>query len=128
MPNRLSERSHEILHLFALGYNHDQVMSIMPTATYLEICEAMHEALQLLEQPGGARAEAKKLTFPEHVQRVREERPNAWQGWTRKQEQQLKALRSAGLPLEEIARRMDRTRGAIMARLIRMEEQGELPE
>jgi hypothetical protein len=62
------------------------------------------------------------------LEKIRAERPNAWGAWTREQEQQLKKLRGERVPLEEIARRMDRTKGAIMARLIRMEEQGELPE
>ena len=102
-------------------------MAILPTVTYLDICEAVQEALRVLDE-GQAQGGKSRPSFAEHLERIRADRPNAWQGWTRDQEQQLKALRADRVPLEEIARRMDRTKGAIMSRLIRMEEQGELAE
>jgi hypothetical protein len=127
MVGQVSEQSREILELFASGHNHDQVMSVLPTVTYLDICQAMQEALDRLGQLEG-QDQRTKPTFAEHLEKIRAERPNAWGAWTHEQEQQLKKLRGERVPLEEIARRMDRTKGAIMARLIRMEEQGELPE
>lgn len=60
---------------------------------------------------------------PDHVRRVRLERPRAYSRWTEEEDLQLRAEVEEGIPIEEIARRHERKGSAIRSRILRLNYQ-----
>lgn len=116
---RLSDQSVNVLEMIAAGYTYEQILAIFPDLTYLDIFRAAEEALGLAMQcpsPGAPTTLAKK----------RERYPRAYEAWTDAENDQLRRLVRSGATVARIAGQLQRNRGAIRSRILKLGLVGEL--
>ncbi len=107
-PNQLSEKATAILEMISRGHNYDQILSAYPAFSYTDIFQAAAEALTLSPRP--------KASLDEK----RERYPRAYEKWTEDEEHTLGELIGSGETVARIAGLLQRNRGAIRARILKL--------
>ena len=110
----LRTKSIDVLELIAAGRTYEQILTAHPELSYLDIFRAAEEAVGLLR--GQARLPKQSLTLPETRRRY----PRAYQKWTEAEDVDLARLVRSGATVAQIAGRLQRNRGAIRSRIIRL--------
>ena len=98
--------------MIAAGSTYEQILAAYPDLTYLDIFRAAEEALAL-HVPGRQR--------PSHTvadKRVRY--PRAYEKWAAAEDAQLRELARSGATVAQIAGRLQRNRGAIRSRIMKL--------
>lgn len=104
----LSTRSIEVLRLIAAGRSYEQILSLHPGLSYLDIFGAAREALEVNGEPGNRLSE------------VRETHPRAYERWSTAEDMELTRLVASGEGVNEIAGRLRRQPGAVRARMMKL--------
>jgi DNA-binding CsgD family transcriptional regulator len=118
--SKLSARSMAVLEMIAAGSTYEQILAAYPDLTYLDIFRAAEEAMGLaLGGPGPCRP---AYTLAEK----RERHPRAYEKWTDAEDGQLRELVQSGASVAQIAGRLQRNRGAIRSRIMKLNLVGEL--
>jgi hypothetical protein len=107
-PRRLSLKATEILERIAQGQDYGQILAAHPLFTYIDICSAAQEALNLSRRPRPPRS-------PRQDRHTR-----AQERWTPEEEAQLRALVQSGETVARISGHLQRKRGAIRARILKL--------
>jgi hypothetical protein len=110
-PSALSEKTVIVLEAIAQGHSYEQILQMNPSLTYRDIFDAAGEALNVV---GGFRP----LTGP--MAKVRERYPRAYTLWTPEEEDHLRKLIQEDYTVARIARALQRQRGAIRSRIMRL--------
>jgi hypothetical protein len=98
--------------MIAAGNTYEQILAAYPDLNYLDIFRAAQEALDVAAKlPGGS-------TEPFAEQRKRYPRAYLW--WTDEEDRLLAELVKSGMTVAQIAGRLERNRGAIRSRIIKM--------
>ncbi len=108
----LSARATAVLRLISQGRTYEQILSLHPEMTYLDIFSAAQEALEATAPTGGTRAEG--------GYEVREPRPRPSEPWSAAEDAELAQLLAGGENVEEVAVRLRRRPDAVRARMIRL--------
>ncbi|HZZ41551.1 MAG TPA: hypothetical protein VFE58_01315 [Tepidisphaeraceae bacterium] len=117
----LSARSLVVLEMIAAGSSYEQILAAHRELSYLDIFQAAEEAIGLaVNLPSRQTAHT--------VAEKRERYPRAYEKWTEKEEITMRKLVRAGMTVARIAGRLQRNRGAIRSRLIKLDLVGELSE
>lgn len=111
----LSRRSVEVLRLISQGRTYEQILSIHPEMTYLDIFRAAEEALEAL----GA-TERPESEYTERPAKIRREYPHAYEKWSPSEDAELARLAAMGERVEEIAKRLQRQPSAVHSRMTRL--------
>ena len=106
----LSARATAVLRLISQGRTYEQILSLHPEMTYLDIFSAAQEALEATAPTGGTRAK--------EGYEVREPRPS--EPWSVAEDAELAQLLAGGENVEEVAARLRRRPDAVRARMIRL--------
>jgi DNA-binding CsgD family transcriptional regulator len=126
---RLSQQSAEILALIAAGHSYEQILSRLPDLTYLDIFASAREVLALLES--SAAPEPKTMPGPgkrrNFVERARQTHKRAFARWTADEDAQLTRLLGEGRSPEQIAQELQRHKGAIEGRIVKLGLEGGPP-
>ena len=101
-----------MLRLISQGRTYEQILSLHPEMTYLDIFSAAREALEATAPTGGTRAE--------EGYEVRETRPRPSEPWSAAEDAELAQLLAGGENVEEVAARLRRRPDAVRARMIRL--------
>ena len=117
---RLSSSALLVLDLIAKGRTYEQILSLNPVLTYLDIFDAASEALAI-----GAEADN---TYSLTVDRARGDHPRAYYPWTGEEEATLTALARSGMSHREIAGQLHRQPSAVRSRLVRLGPLGDSEE
>lgn len=108
----LSARATAVLRLISQGRTYEQILSLHPEMTYLDIFSAAQEALEATT-PGSPHAE--------RGYEVREPRPRpSSERWSAAEDAELAQLLAGGENVEEVAARLRRRPDAVRARMIRL--------
>ena len=107
-PQRLSQKATEILERIAQGQDYGQILDAHPLFTSMDICSAAQEALNLSRRPRPPRPQKPDR----HTQ--------AQERWTPEEEAQLRALVQSGESVARISGHLQRKRGAIRARILKL--------
>ena len=105
----LSARATAVLRLISQGRTYEQILSLHPEMTYLDIFSAAQEALDAAPT-GGTRAK--------EGYEVREPLPS--EPWSVAEDAELAQLLAGGENVEEVAARLRRRPDAVRARMIRL--------
>jgi DNA-binding NarL/FixJ family response regulator len=108
----LSARATAVLRLISQGRTYEQILSLHPEMTYLDIFSAAQEALEATAPTGGTRVEG--------GYEVREPRPHPSEPWSAAEDAELAQLLAGGENVEEVAARLRRRPDAVRARMIRL--------
>lgn len=108
----LSARSVEVLRLIAQGRSYEQILSLNPGLSYLDIFGAAREALEVAAQTGEASAE--------RMDDIRKTHPRAYEKWSTEEDMELTRLVAGGAGIEEISTHLQRQPGAIRARMMKL--------
>ena len=108
----LSARATAVLRLISQGRTYEQILSLHPELTYLDIFSAAQEALEATAPTGGTRTEG--------GYEVREPRPRPSEPWSAAEDAELAQLLAGGENVEEVAARLRRRPDAVRARMIRL--------
>ena len=108
----LSARARAVLRLISQGRTYEQILSLHPEMTYLDIFSAAGEALETMAPAGGAHAEGGYT--------VREPRPRPSEPWSVAEDAELAQLLARGENVEGVAARLRRRPDAVRARMIRL--------
>lgn len=108
----LSARATAVLRLISQGRTYEQILSLHPEMTYLDIFSAAREALETMAPTGGAHAEGGYT--------VREPRPRPSEPWSVAEDAELAQLLAGGENVEGVAARLRRRPDAVRARMIRL--------
>jgi len=113
-PTKISTRSITVLTMIAAGNTYEQILAASPNLTYLNIFHAAAEALAMAqckaEQPSPT------YTFAERRQRY----PRAYEKWTEAEDIALREMVHSGATVAQIAGRLQRNRGAIRSRIMKL--------
>lgn len=101
-----------MLRLISQGRTYEQILSLHPEMTYLDIFSAAREALEVSAQPGVPPAE--------RGYELREPRPQPSEPWSDAEDAELAQLLAGGENVEEVAARLRRRPDAVRARMIRL--------
>lgn len=107
-----SARSVEVLRLISEGRSYEQILSLHPELSYLDIFAAAREALDVV-----ARASEDQSS---RMSDIREAHPRAYEKWSTEEDMELTRLVAGGEGVEEISARLRRQPGAIRARMMRL--------
>ena len=110
----LSARAAAVLRLISQGRSYEQILSLHPEMTYLDIFSAAQEALEATTPSGGYPAE--------RGYKVRETPapPRAYGQWSAAEDAELAQLLASGESVEGVAARLRRRPDAVRARMIRL--------
>lgn len=108
----LSARSATVLRLIAEGRTYEQILSVHPEMSYLDIFGAAREALEVATQAG--------VDYAERLDQVREVHPRAHEKWSPREDAELAQLVAGGETVGTIAVRLRRQPGAIRARMMKL--------
>ncbi len=101
-----------MLRLISQGRTYEQILSIHPEMTYLDIFRAAQEALEATEPaPGG---------YGDRLAMLREERPRAYEKWSPSEDAELARLVAMGERIEEIAVHLRRQPSAVRSRMMKL--------
>jgi len=106
----LSARATAVLRLISQGRSYEQILSLHPEMTYLDIFSAAQEALEATA--GGP--------YAERGYELREPRPHPSEPWSDAEDAELAQLLAGGENVEEVAARLRRRPDAVRARMIRL--------
>lgn len=115
-PRGLSDKAIAVMKLIADGHSYERIISSHPDLTYLDIFDAAAEVLAVT----GAEQ-------TNHMMRLKQRHRRAYEAWTPEEEQQLRRLIEDGHTVARIAGRLERNRGAIRARIVRLNLVDRLP-
>lgn len=104
----LSARSAKVLRLIARGSTYEQILSLCPGMTYLDIFAAAREALDAADSSG----------YPESASEDREAR--AYERWNAAEVAELAQLTAGGESVESVAARLRRQQDAVRARMLKL--------
>ena len=116
----LSLQSSAILQMIAEGNGYEQILAAYPGLTYVDIFCAAEDALEIIEKwpeprdPGQPFAQARAR----HLR--------AYEKWSDAEDIQLQELVRSGATVAQIAGRLQRNRGAIRSRIMRLNLVSEL--
>ncbi len=108
----LSARATAVLRLISQGRTYEQILSLHPEMTYLDIFTAAQEALEVAE-PGPGRTAGR-------ASEVRDPRSQAYGQWSAAEDAELAQLLAGGESVESVAARLRRRPDAVRARMIRL--------
>lgn len=114
----LSSQSTAILTMIASGKTYEQILMAHPDFTYLDIFRAASEAL------GIAQETPRTYTLVEK----RERYPRAYEPWSEPEDHQLRGMIQSGETVARIADRLQRNRGAIRSRIVKLNLVQALPQ
>jgi hypothetical protein len=126
----LSARSLAVLEMISAGSSYEQILAAYPDFTYLDIFRAAEEALTMaLAAP--APPAPPKWSLParpasHNVVGKRERYPRAYESWSDVEDGELLTFLRAGATVAQIAGRLQRNRGAVRARIMKLNLAGEL--
>ena len=101
-----------MLRLISQGRTYEQILSLHPEMTYLDIFAAAQEALEA----AGPRAGRTTETASE----LRDPRPRTYGQWSAAEDAELAQLLAGGESVESVAARLRRRPDAVRARMIRL--------
>lgn len=113
----LSRRSTEVLRLISQGRTYEQILSIHPEMTYLDIFHAAQEALEATAPVAGG--------YSERSARMREDTSGSYEKWSPSEDAELARLVAMGESVEAIASRLGRQTSAIRSRMMKLNFSGE---
>ena len=105
----LSAKTIAVMEMIAQGRSYEQILHACPALTYRDIFDAAHEVLSKTKSRGASR-----------IAKIRRRHARAYQKWTPEEESQLQKLILDGRTVAQIAGRLQRQRGAIRSRIIRL--------
>jgi len=117
-PPKLSARSVAVLEMIAAGSTYEHILAAHPDLTYLDIFRAAEEALGL--GAPGARHSAYRVV------EKRERYPRTNKEWTDPEDAELRQLVRYGATVARIAGRLQRNRGVIRTRIMKLNLVAEL--
>ena len=106
---KLSDKDVAVLSLIAEGHSYQQIMDCHPDITYKDIFAAAAEALKL--------ARRRSSDYHERLARIRRQAPRAYTPWTEEDDDKLVRFQRTGVPIAEIARKLQRQVSAVQSRL-----------
>jgi hypothetical protein len=112
LPTKLSASSVAVLEMIATGSSYGKILAAYPDLTYVDIFHAAEEALLL--STGSTHRPAYTL------KEKRERYPRAYEKWTNEEDGMLRDLVLTGSTIAQIAGRLQRNRGAIRSRVIKL--------
>jgi len=112
--SQLSQTAIAVLEMIAAGCTYEQILSAYPDLSYLHIFRAAQEALNLAASSSGTPRPA--YTIAEKRARY----PRAYEQWTDSEDARLRALVHAGNTIAHIAGQLQRNRGAIRSRVLKL--------
>lgn len=110
--DKLSADAVAILEMIADGYSYEQILGARPNLTYLDIFAAAQSALDVIGAADGR--------YAERLKKIREQHPRAYEKWTEEEEAALMQLVRDGRQVAEIAELLQRQKGAIGSRMVRL--------
>jgi len=105
----LSNKAIAVMELIAQGHSYEQILATYPALTYRDIFDAAAEVLKAAEG-----------STPSHMEKTKRKHPRAYEKWTQDEEQQLRDLIAEGHTVARIAKRLQRNRGGIRARIVQL--------
>jgi hypothetical protein len=115
---KLSASSIAVLEMIAAGSSYRQILTAYPELTYLDIFHAAKESLLLLDPTRHRSA----YTLAQKRQRY----PRAYEKWNEEEDGKLREFVNSGGTVAQIARRLQRNRGAIRSRIMKLNLVNEL--
>lgn len=112
-PTTPDETSRAILFFLYEGRTHDEILTLHPQLTLLDISRACGEGLRALEEASTLRVE----TRAERIERIRLTHPRAFEPWSEDEDARLALRWNEGGGVAELARSLGRPRGAVTMRL-----------
>src|SRR5438128_2032993 len=109
---KLTARSLAVLEMIAAGSSYEQILTAYPDLTYLDIFHAAEEALAMAvsaQRPPSYSMAEKRARYP-----------RAYERWTDEEDGTLQTLVRSGATVAQIAGRLERNRGAIRSRLLKL--------
>lgn len=116
---KLSGKSLAILEMIAAGSSYQQILAAYPDLTYLDIFRAAEEALEI------GSCVNRQLAYT--VAQKRERYPRAYEKWAKDEEITLRKLVQSGATIAQIATQLQRNRGAIRSRVLKLGLADKLP-
>lgn len=107
--SRLSSKSETVLELIALGHTYDQILTLYPKLTYLDIFNAAQEALQVAGQVASS--------YADRIAEVHKAYPRAYEPWSAEEEERLIQLVRSGNGVDGVAAQLHRQPSAIRSRM-----------
>jgi len=105
----LSNKTVAVMEMIARGHSYDQIIAMYPALTYRDIFDAAAEVLESAEdQPSS------------QMEKTKRKHPRAYEKWTQDEEQQLRDLIADGHTVARIAKRLQRNKGGIRARIVQL--------
>lgn len=108
----LSARSTTVLRLIAEGRTYEQILSLHPEMSYLDVFAVAREALEISTQASE--------DYAERLAQIREAHPRAYEKWSAGEDAELAQLVARSETVGEIAARLRRQPGAIRARMLKL--------
>lgn len=105
----LSNKAVAVMEMIARGHSYDQIIATYPALTYRDIFDAAAEVLESAEDHS-----------PSQMEKTKRKHPRAYEKWTQDEEQQLRDLIAEGYTVARIAKRLQRNRGGIRARIVQL--------
>lgn len=105
----LSQRARAIMQMIADGHSYEQILAAYPHFTYRDIFDSAAEVLKAADRVPSDR-----------MQVLKKRHRRAYEAWTDDEEQQLRKLIADGHTVARIAGRLERNRGAIRSRIVRL--------
>src|SRR5436309_1656484 len=107
----LTEDAVDVLEMISAGSTYEQILAALPHLTYLDIFDAAAQALAM----------ASTMTpQPVTLAQRRERHARAYEKWTDAEDDSLRELVRSGTTVARIAGHLQRNRGAIRSRIIKM--------
>jgi DNA-binding CsgD family transcriptional regulator len=116
----MSARSLAVLEMIAAGSTYEQILSTYPDLGYLDIFRAAEEALAMAVDGRGLHRSVSTMA------QQREHYPRAYEKWTDAEDAELQRFVQSGMTVAQIAGRLQRNRGAIRSRLMKLNLVAEL--
>ncbi len=105
----LSAKTLAVMQLIAKGHSYEQIVSSHPDLTYRDIFDGAAEVVA-----------ASRETSRDHMAQLKQRHRRAYEAWTDEEEEQLRRLIDDGHTIARIAGRLERNRGAIRSRIVRL--------
>ena len=120
-PPRLSPKSLQVLKLIAEGHSYAQIVDSHPNLNYHDIFFAAEEAVwideRIAKSTAGAELATIRPTGNSAMERAKEKHPRAYAPWLEWEDDELRAMHSAGKTTIQIAEHFQRQKSAIQSRL-----------
>lgn len=109
----LSASAVNVLEMIAAGSTYEQILAAFPDLTYVDIFESAQEAVDLL-----ATSNLPRPAYTVEEKRARHAR--AYEKWTDAEDESLRRMIRAGATVAQCAGRLQRNRGGIRARIVKL--------